>query len=551
MMISLERLATTTINLMNTGNYRLLFYLLTVVGGMLILQTCTKSYTFRSNYTEANALLHETDSLKTKPFLKAHLKNGDIYILQDTWSVDTVRNLVKGIGTRYDFNRARVVAGLATVPIDSVAIFETNQKLRGTETGRIISLSILAGLDVLLGVICLSNPKACFGSCPTFYLNEEDNFHYADAEGFSNAIAPSMEYGDIDALGSGSAGSDTLSITMKNEALETHCVNEVKLLACPRAPGGQVHQTPYNEFFACQNRYPVSQAQGPEGDITALVSDDDRHERFSLTDEDNLSSKEVLYLRFDPVQQPGDLGLLIHFRQTLMTTYFIYSAMGYMGDEVGDIFAKMETDPSLNDKLENGIKKELGDIDVYLLDDQTHEWVLQDGLYETGPIAINRQLLPLKTASSDTVRLKIVLNKGLWRIDYLALTTIQEKVSPVAVSPQTIIKNGQPDARALRQVNDPEQYLLSMPGDAYRFDFVFPEENREYDLFLYSQGYYLEWMRAHWLKDKDLLALRQMVEQPARYLKAEAEAYKQYETTMEQEFWNSKIDTKTFTYHEN
>ena len=297
-----------------------------------------------------------------------------------------------------------------------------------------------------------------------------------------------MEYGDIDALGSGSAGSDTLSITMKNEALETHCVNEVKLLACPRAPGGQVHQTPHNEFFACQNRYPVSQAQGPEGDITALVSDDDRHERFSLTDEDNLSSKEVLYLRFDPVQQPGDLGLLIHFRQTLMTTYFIYSAMGYMGDEVGDIFAKMETDPSLNDKLENGIKKELGDIDVYLLDDQTHEWVLQDGLYETGPIAINRQLLPLKTASSDTVQLKIVLNKGLWRIDYLALTTIQEKVSPVALSPQTIVKNGQPDARALRQVNDPEQYLLSMPGDAYRFDFVFPEENREYDLFSLFSG---------------------------------------------------------------
>ena len=30
--------------------------------------------------------------------------------------------------------------------------------------------------------------------------NEKDNFHYADAEGFSNAIAPSMEYYDIDAI---------------------------------------------------------------------------------------------------------------------------------------------------------------------------------------------------------------------------------------------------------------------------------------------------------------------------------------------------------------
>jgi predicted unusual protein kinase regulating ubiquinone biosynthesis (AarF/ABC1/UbiB family) len=55
----------------------------------------------------------------------------------------------------------------------------------------------------------------------------------------------------------------------------------------------------------------------------------------------------------------------------------------------------------------------------------------------------------------------------------------------------------------------------------------------------------------HWIKDKNLLKLRQMIENPKRYLKTEANYYKLYESTMEQEFWNSKINTKTFSYHEN
>ena len=516
------------------------------------LQTCSStSYSFRANYQEANQLLHETDNLQTKPFLKAHLKSGDICILEDTWAIDTLENIVTGTGTRYDFNRNLASQGALAVAIDSVAIFETNHKLEGTEADRIIPLSIMAGLDITFGILCIINPKACFGSCPTFYLDEQDNFHYANAEGFSNAISPSMEYSDIDALGSVSLVGDTFSIAMKNEALETHCVNEVKLLAFPKTAGQLVYQSARDEFFVGTAPYPVRRARGPEGDITDLVRRADRQERFSTADENNLSSEEEIYLSFDPVQGPGDLGLIINFRQTLMTTYFIYSAIGYMGDEVGDIFAKIEMDPSLNGKLENGIKKELGDIDVYVLDDQTREWVRQGGFYETGPIAINQQILPLTTFSTDSVRLKIVVNQGLWRIDYLALASIQEKIDPVVLSPQAVLNHGQPDERALAQLDDPNQRLISMPGSAYRFDFVLPEQDRAYDLFLYSKGYYLEWMRAHWLKDKNLLSLWQMVEHPAAYLKAEAAAYKEYETTMEHEFWNSKIDTEAFSYHEN
>lgn len=515
------------------------------------IQSCV-TYYFRSNYKDTNSLIHGTKNLQTKPFLKAHLKSGDVCILKDSWEIDTTLNIVSGNGTQYDFNRRQTFQGSINIPIDSVAIFETNVKILNPEAGRITALSLMAGLDVVVGLICLTNPKACFGSCPTFYINENDNFHYADAEGFSNAISPSMEYYDIDALNNKPLSQNTFSITMKNEALETHCVNDVKLFAYPRKKGERVYQSPTNDFYLCENNYPLIQSTANEGNITTLLKDEDRQERFSLSDENNLSSKEEIYLAFDKVKNTDNLGLILNFRQTMMTTYFIYSAMGYMGDEIGDIFAKLETNKETKEKLKGGIKKELGNIDIYLWNEQKNDWVLQNGFYETGPIAINRQFIPLEHLSyNSTIKLKLVLNKGLWRIDYVALTNIKEKVKPIEITPTSILNKGKLDNTALVEIENPEKHLISMPGSEYKFNFKLPSDNTDYELFLYSKGYYLEWMREHWIKDKDLLKLKQMVDNPKKYLKAEAKNYKRYETTMEQEFWNSKVDTKTFSYYEN
>ncbi|MBK8552480.1 MAG: hypothetical protein IPL53_15970 [Ignavibacteria bacterium] len=530
---------------------KLIFNFALIIITFIAIEAC-ETYYFRSNYKDANELLHRRDNSNVKPFLKAHLKNGDICIFRNTWNVDTVQNTVSGTGVRYDFNRNISSEGSILLSVDSVAIFETNKKLTGTGTGRVAALAILAAVDAGIGIACLTNPKACFGSCPTFYMNESDNFHYADAEGFSSAIAPSMEYYDIDALNNLPVTGNVFSLTMKNEALETHCVKDVKLLAYPRKKGERIYHSPKNEFYLCENIYSVSNAQVSDADITDLIRGEDRLERFSLADENNLSSKEEIFLNFDNVEDLNDLGLVIHFRQTLMTTYFIYSAIGYMGDEVGDIFAKIETSNDTDDKLKSGLGKELGKIDVYVRNEKNNDWELTDGLYETGPIAINRQILPLKNITSGSkVRLKLVLNKGLWRIDYVALTNIKGKVRPVEISPCSVLNKGKADNTALSSVIDPDKYLISMPGSEYKFNFILPQTGDDYELFLYSKGYYLEWMREQWIKDKDLLKLNQMVEHPAKYLRSEAKDYKIYEATMEQEFWNSKIDTKHFSYHEN
>lgn len=412
-------------------------------------------------------------------------------------------------------------------------------------------MTILTGLDIILGVFCFSNPKACFGSCPTFYINEEDNFHYADAEGFSNAISPSMEYYDIDALNSKGVSSDSsFNLIMKNEALETHCLNKVKILACPVLENQKVYQSPKNQFFVSDSLYELQQAIAEEGNITELLKNKDRIERFSLSDENDLSSKEEIELSFKVGNIEQDLGLILNFRQTLMTTYFIYSAMGYMGDEVGDIFAKIENDTSLIPKLSNGIQKELGGVDIYVWNSVNESWVKQSSFYETGPIAMNQQILPLShfNVNDDMLRVKLILNKGLWRLDQASVVNIVSETLPIEINPYQVFKENDMDSVGLNNLLKDDEYLISMPGNKFRFEFQLPKTNPNYDLFLYSKGYYLEWMRDSWIKEKDLLTLKQMFDEPKSYLKEQAKSYKDYEAGMEEEFWNSKIETNILSY---
>jgi len=524
-------------------------FLLVLIVALVLFQACKKYY-FRSNYTDVNAVIHMSKNIKTKPFLKAHLKNGNVCIFTDAWEIDTVVNQVSGSGKTYDFNRIEIKSGHQTILVDSIILFETNKKLEIKNGPKIAGLMILGGLDAVIGIFCYANPKACFGSCPTFYLNPNNNFHYADAEGFSNAISPSLEYGDIDALNNPTNNEKQFKLYMKNEALETHCINDVHILAFPRTKGQRVYQTADDTFYLCKNKHPLKKAIAKEGDITKLLENEDKHERFSLADPDNMSSKEEVYLTFNAVNNDNQLGLIVDFRQTLMTTYIIYSAMGYMGNQVSDVFAQLEQNPKNIKKLQLGLKKELGNIDVYQWSDAQAKWVLQGSLNETGPIAINKQFIPLQSNSRNTpIQIKMVMNKGLWRLDCVALTEIIKKVEPIVLYPDKVKNKKDLVINAIQTLKDQSLYLYSMPGDEYTFSFELPALH-DYELFLYSKGYYLEWMREQWYKEKNLKKLNQLVRQPKLYLKNEASAYKAYEKTMERAFWDSRIDTKTYSFYD-
>jgi hypothetical protein len=510
-----------------------------------------KDYNFRKIYYSHNELIHHTSRLQTLPYLKAHHKDGSVYIFEDKWETDSIH--LKGMGTYYDFKRTVVSEKLQVVPLDSIALFETNTKIKSNKDKRVQMLSVMTAVDVVLGIICLSSPKTCFGSCPTFYLDDGNPNRLADAESFSNAISPSMEYNDFDDIRYSSQGNKTLSFNMLNEALETHVVKKTDLAIISKPTAFDVFISSEEKFYVTSANYRLVNASASEGEITNVLEFADLKERFSLADEKALVNKEEILMTFD-AKDLQNAGLKLSFRQTMMTTYALYSAIGYMGDEVSDIFAKLETSKDKNENLKTLLYNALGGIEVYTQQNDL-TWKYEGEMYETGPIAQNHEILPLKFAKekNSTLKVKLVLNKGLWRLDHAALLKIEQQTQPIYIQPLKVFKNNREikSILTIQKKSDKHQCELSMPGDAFKLLYSLPEikqQGHNYQVFLDAKGYYIEWMRASWLKDKDLLALKGMLENPVKWLNDETSNYKKYEAAMEKQFWESKWTKNNTSY---
>src|SRR5262249_10109553 len=148
-------------------------------------------------------------------------------------------------------------------------------------------------------VFCLTHTKSCFGSCPTFYVDGQ-----LLAEGFSDAVAPALEATDLDALWRVQPSGRELALRMTNEALETHVVQHVRLLAAPRPPGGRVVATQTGELYGATGLASPTRCAAEEGDCTAAVRELDGRERFGTTDEHDLAARELIELEFPAARGP-------------------------------------------------------------------------------------------------------------------------------------------------------------------------------------------------------------------------------------------------------
>jgi hypothetical protein len=424
---------------------------------------------------------------------------------------------------------------------------ETNdtQKIVSMDKNKYGTLGALTVLNVIVGIICLSNPKACFGSCPTFYIDDNPNANLfsSDAEGFSEAIAPFLEYSDLDALQYTIGGGQIAKLRMKNEAQETHVVNSVNLLAIPEVPGTHVFHDKDNIFYRCSGLKTPEKATGPEGSILEAVKSIDETERRSVTDSLDMAAKETIELEFD-AEGLTNPALVINFRQTLLTTFLLYSVYTFMGDEMSDIFARIQSSKKVRQGLGTPFKK-IKFIEVYVEQDKPGNWKKVYEFGETGPIAWNLQAIPLSPVSDSpgsTIRVKLVLNKGLWRIDYLALADIVDYPAPVKLYPNSIRYAGaeNPGLKA-SLLEDDERYVVSFPGDNYEMGFLLPAEKNSYELFLIAKGYYLEWIREDWIKGKDIGRLRKIAMDDKKAWEELSLEYKLNESGMEEVFWDSKL----------
>ena len=460
------------------------------------------------------------------PFLKAHMHDGRVYVLS-SWKVDSENQTVIGQGKVLNVNREVLETGEFTIPVDSVAIFETN--IVDDISAEILANACITGCSTPID----------FGSCPTFYVSN-GNQPLLQAEGFSTSIAPVLEASDVDALYRARPTDNRFEVQMKNEALETHVVRHVDLLAVKRQSGSRVFLTADDTFWETDTIVNPSAASAPEGDCLPLLQEIDGQERFSEADPEYLAMRETLEIEFDTVPD-GSTGVVIAARQTLMSTFLFYQGLDYMGRSAGQWIAALERRDTAVKKASTGIGRTLGGIEV-LLQDDTGKWISVGEVNETGPLATDVHLVKLPPIKRERVKARLRLTQGHWRLDAVKLVKLNKQLNPIRLPPVAVNQNGVSASQAQQLLTDSNAVLTTLPGDIYTLVYQLPQDFDNYELFLESRGYYLEWIREEWLADENPTLAAMMLFNPERALRVLAPKFKKIEDDMEELFWNSRYE---------
>jgi hypothetical protein len=467
------------------------------------------------------------------PVLKAHMKSGELYVL-DTWRLGDDQ-MLRGEGTLYGIERSAGRRGQYSLALDSIALVETES----TKNIHPAPLQFMAFLTTFWGAIsavCVADPKSCFGSCPTFYTEGEAAPDVPVAEGFSDSIARVLEARDVDALYGAHPWGSTFALRMRNEALETQAVRRVRLLAAPRPPGGRVFAGADGRLHPAIAVTPPLACRAEDGDCLPAVLAMDGIERSSAADASDLAARETVEIDLPAGEGPS--GLVIGARQSLVTTFVLYQTMAWMGKSAGDWVAAMERGGRETAERSMGTVRLLGGIEAEVADGE--QWRVIGSFHEAGPISGDVQVIPFSPPTGP-LHVRLRMAKGSWRLGYVAVARLLPPLEPRAIPLDHVERGGRVDAAALARLRGDGPRLITVPGDEYRLVFRLPSGAAGMELFLESEGYYYEWMRGEWLAEEDPAMLQMALFHPEAALRRLAGPFKSREARMEAAFWASRF----------
>jgi len=435
--------------------------------------------------------------------VKAHLKDGSTVVFPH--GVKLEAGFLKGKGTRHDLT-LKSSEPISSVPLDDVAAMESFHD--DVNTPATAGLTLLATAATVVGAAILA--VAIFGSCPTVYSDPETHGSKArlEAETFSYSIAPLFESRDLDRLAAGAGPDGHLRLEIRNEALETHYINQVQLLEVRHRPGDEVLPDQGGRPLAVGARSAPTRARTRAGtDVTRVLARADG-EVFQ-TDPRTLAAArdgdpdDWIDLTFKPPPGDGPRVLVLKARNSLLTTVLFYDVM--LADAGLGALDWLGRDlDRISDAVELGrfAQKHMG-LRVTVWTGDAFQEVAR--ISDTGPIAWHDVAVSLPaTPGATEIRVRLEFLADAWRIDSVALAELAPsgvpRVLPVA---EVTGPTGVPEPAAQKSLLLPDRdYLQTSPGQRFfvRFD-PEPLATGETRTFLLSaQGYYTEWIRGDWLR---------------------------------------------------
>ena len=442
--------------------------------------------------------------------LKAHLVDGRTVLFRAGASIDT--RAITGFGEVYAMLAHASSGGVTVsrVPLDSVVGVETFQ----TKTLAFPTLVVTAAATAVAAGAVAALAVAVLGSCPTVYADTgTGGGPVLQAEGFSYSIAPLFEQSDLDPLRVKPDANGIIRLDLRNEALETHYINNIELVAVRHASSGRAMPDQNDVPVVASNIVPLEAARDRAGrDVRPELAAPDGALFSTLPqtlaaahvgDLDDWIDLEAANL------PPGDsVAVVLRLRNSLLNTVLLYD--GILGG------------PDAVNWLDTGLEHISSAVDLghwYLRTMGMHASVAGasrgDGqearLGDVGPIAFRDVAIvlprPKRDARSVRVRLRFVADD--WRIDYAAMAATFERPARTRVPVQRVMvastdrQAATSDTAAVEALREPDgRYLVTSPGQRMTLEFRAPREQADPGTTTYMiswQGWYREWIRGSWI----------------------------------------------------
>ncbi len=449
------------------------------------------------------------------------------YIITQSDKLTYINGYYNIEGIMFEYNR-HPVPGHFTIHNSEVLFIEVEKNIEEFGSRALTTALLMASAGTIyLTFYCIENPKACYGSCPTFYNNRGKLV----AEGFSRALARKFEYPDIDDIDISPDSAGFVKLRMRNEALETQGVKYVYLLELNEKKG-TIYKTIQNKFIEVDNISPPI-----KGDTSLFYNDTLTY--LTPADSQNLALQDTTFLYFN---NPGrkHLSIQINARNSLLETYIFYGIIEKFGKAYYSLIrrldgaGKVET-AYLMKKLRNWYN--YGNLNVYTMN--KNKWKLIGKIEYEGPIAFDKFAIPFTNPKTDTIKIMIVKQKGEWEINSIQIGNIIRRNIPYHIlKPVKVIKGNTSDSISFHLLLNKKKHLFVYPGDEYTLIFKSVKNGNKF--FLISEGYYYEWMRDIWLGKENIAEGKRFLKHPLLSYKYFASEYKKNEKKIRQIFYKSK-----------
>jgi len=449
--------------------------------------------------------------MQIKSPTKAFLLDASVILFPRGFKIEN--GILRGKGQRYWLDREDKNLIAREIPLDSIAALTYYElKNSGGQVFASFLLGIYGFVLTPLSIYCISCPKCCFGSCPTLYALEGEEYELR-AELFSYSISKFFQGTDLDLLSGNISKEGPYRIRLSNEALETHYINCLSLIAVNHPVGTRVYPSGEDGFVVVRKLISPQQAVNSLGkNVLPLIQQlDDEGYRSDTTMaamlEGGLNS-DWLDLKFRTPPGKTSIKLVLRLRNTLLSTVLFYDlVLASQGARAVEWTQKMNEDFFYARQFYQLYKAYSG-IKVNIL--REGEWKTAAVIGDVGPIAwkeiaLNLPIDPKDISPENEVTLRLEFFPDNFMIDYIAYeaeTIADDSVLAREIPPSQIYDdNGRAreDIVSLPQSAD-SLYLVTNPGESYYFDYdIRKNVPGETSVFLRSQGYYTEWIRGQWL----------------------------------------------------